>query len=127
MSYFPRIAAASVMMALSFGAYAKTYTLSVDEMRAGFNGREHVAMAVNGQIPGPTLYFAEGEDVTINVTNRMDTDTSIHWHGILLPYTQDGVPGISFPGIKPGATFTYNFRIKQAGTYWYHSHSSRSL
>jgi L-ascorbate oxidase len=95
MSCFPRIAAASVMMALSFGAYAKTYTLSVDEMRAGFNGREHVAMTVNGQIPGPALYFAEGEDVTINVTNRMDTDTSIHWHGILLPYTQDGVPGIS--------------------------------
>src|SRR3546814_20773419 len=53
----------------------------------------------------------------------MDVDTSIHWHGIMLPYTQDGVPGISFPGIKPGETFTYRFKIKQSGTYWYHSHS----
>ncbi|MFZ5835021.1 MAG: copper resistance system multicopper oxidase [Pseudomonadota bacterium] len=105
------------------GAFAGTYDLTVDEMRAGFNGRERQTMAINGQIPGPALHFTEGEEVTINVTNKMNTDTSIHWHGILVPYTQDGVPGISFPGIKPGETFTYNFRIKQAGTYWYHSHS----
>jgi L-ascorbate oxidase len=105
------------------GAFAGTYDLTVDEMQAGYNGRDRQTMVINGQIPGPTLRFNEGEDVTINVTNKMDTDTSIHWHGILLPFTQDGVPGISFPGIKPGETFTYNFKIKQAGTYWYHSHS----
>ncbi len=105
------------------GAFAGTYNLTIDEMRAGFNGRERQTMAINGQIPGPELRFTEGEEVTINVTNKMDTDTSLHWHGILLPYTQDGVPGVSFPGIKPGETFTYNFKIKQAGTYWYHSHS----
>jgi len=105
------------------GAFAGTYNLTIDEMRMGYDRGERLTMAVNGQIPGPELRFAEGEEVTINVTNRMDTDTSIHWHGILLPYTQDGVPGISFPGIKPGETFTYNFKIKQAGTYWYHSHS----
>ena len=105
------------------GAIAATYDLTVDAMRAGFNRGQRQTMAINGQIPGPTLRFTEGEEVTINVTNKMDTDTSIHWHGILLPYTQDGVPGISFPGIKPGETFTYQFRIKQAGTYWYHSHS----
>ncbi len=104
-------------------AFAETYDLTIDEMRAGFNGRERQAMAINGQIPGPELRFTEGEEVTIHVTNRMDTDTSLHWHGILLPYTQDGVPGISFPGIKPGESFTYQFRIKQSGTYWYHSHS----
>ncbi len=105
------------------GAIAGTYDLTVDEMRAGYDRGERLTMAINGQIPAPTLRFTEGEDVTINVTNKMDTDTSIHWHGILLPFTQDGVPGISFPGIKPGETFTYRFRIKQAGTYWYHSHS----
>ena len=105
------------------GVFAGTYDLTVDEMRAGYERGERLTMAINGQIPAPALHFTEGEDVTINVTNKMDTDTSIHWHGILLPYTQDGVPGISFPGIKPGETFTYNFKIKQAGTYWYHSHS----
>ncbi len=105
------------------GAIAATYNLSIDEMRTGYNGRERQAMAINGQIPGPELRFTEGEDVTIHVTNKMDTDTSLHWHGILVPYTQDGVPGISFPGIKPGETFTYQFKIKQSGTYWYHSHS----
>ncbi|MFZ5931941.1 MAG: copper resistance system multicopper oxidase [Pseudomonadota bacterium] len=105
------------------GAFAGTYNLTIDEMRAGYDRGERLTMAINGQIPGPTLRFTEGEEVTINVTNKMDTDTSLHWHGILLPFTQDGVPGISFPGIKPGETFTYNFRIKQAGTYWYHSHS----
>jgi CopA family copper-resistance protein len=105
------------------GAFAATYDLIVDEMRAGYNRGQRQTMAINGQIPGPNLHFNEGEEVTINVTNKLDTDTSIHWHGILLPYTQDGVPGISFPGIKPGETFTYQFRIKQAGTYWYHSHS----
>ncbi len=114
---------ASLSLAPALHALAGTYDLTIDEMRAGFNGRERQTMAINGQIPGPTLRFTEGEDVTINVTNKMDTDTSLHWHGILLPYTQDGVPGISFPGIKPGETFTYKFRIKQSGTYWYHSHS----
>jgi len=104
-------------------AFAGTYNLTIDEMRAGYDRGERLTMAINGQIPGPTLRFTEGEEVTINVTNKMDTDTSLHWHGILLPFTQDGVPGISFPGIKPGETFTYQFKIKQSGTYWYHSHS----
>lgn len=111
------------LVTFASGALSGTYDLTVDEMRAGYDRGERQTMAINGQIPGPTLRFTEGEDVTINVTNRMDTDTSIHWHGILLPFTQDGVPGISFPGIKPGETFSYHFRIKQAGTYWYHSHS----
>ena len=69
------------------------------------------------------MRFKEGENVRINVTNNLDEMTSIHWHGLILPFDQDGVPGISFPGIKPGETFTYEFPIQQAGTYWFHSHS----
>ena len=77
----------------------------------------------NGASPGPVMRFKEGENVKINVTNNLDEMTSIHWHGLILPFNQDGVPGISFPGIKPGETFTYEFPIQQAGTYWFHSHS----
>jgi FtsP/CotA-like multicopper oxidase with cupredoxin domain len=81
------------------------------------------AFSINGQIAGPTLRWKEGEDVTVNVTNRLNEDTSIHWHGVLLPYAMDGVPMVSFVGIKPGATFSYRFKVRQSGTYWYHSHS----
>ncbi|MGB0508264.1 MAG: copper resistance system multicopper oxidase, partial [Pikeienuella sp.] len=77
----------------------------------------------NGSQTPTVLRFEEGEDVTINVTNNLSEDTSIHWHGLILPYQQDGVPGISFDGIKPGETFTYKFPIVQNGTYWFHSHS----
>ena len=89
-------------------------------------GRERPATLINSQLPGPVLRFKEGEEVTIRVTNRLDEISSIHWHGLLLPSSQDGVPGVSdgFQGIPPGQTFTYRFPIKQAGTYWYHSHSA---
>jgi L-ascorbate oxidase len=105
------------------GAMAGTYDLVIDEQIVNITGKDKKALTINGQLPGPTLRFKEGEDVTINVTNRLDADSSIHWHGILLPYQMDGVPGISFDGIKPGETFSYQFPIKQSGTYWYHSHS----
>ncbi|GAA3528756.1 copper resistance system multicopper oxidase [Zobellella aerophila] len=82
-----------------------------------------MATTINGSIPAPTLRMREGDTVTIRVTNRLKEHTSIHWHGIILPYQMDGVPGISFPGIAPGETFTYQFRVEQSGTYWYHSHS----
>jgi CopA family copper-resistance protein len=78
---------------------------------------------VNGSLPAPTLHFTEGDTVTIRVTNRLNEPTSIHWHGLLVPFAMDGVPGISFAGIAPGATFTYQFLVQQSGTYWYHSHS----
>jgi len=78
---------------------------------------------VNGQLPAPLLRWREGDDITLRVTNHMKVDTSIHWHGILLPFQMDGVPGVTFPGIKPGETFTYQFPLLQSGTYWYHSHS----
>ena len=90
----------------------------------GFGGREGKAVTINGTVPGPILRFREGEIATLRVTNRLDEDTSIHWHGILLPSEMDGVPGVSFPGIRPGETFTYRYHVRQYGTYWYHSHSS---
>jgi FtsP/CotA-like multicopper oxidase with cupredoxin domain len=86
-------------------------------------GRRGHGIAVNGSVPGPLVRLKEGTNVRLNVTNHLDEDTSIHWHGLLLPFHMDGVPGISFPGIKPGQTFTYEFPVRQYGTYWYHSHS----
>ena len=86
-------------------------------------GKPANAITVNGTLPGPTLRFTEGEEVTINVTNHMDKPTAIHWHGLILPENMDGVPGFGgFPGILPGKTFTYHFKVNQSGTYWYHSH-----
>lgn len=86
-------------------------------------GRRGPGVAVNGSVPGPLIRLTEGQTVRLNVTNNLDTDSSVHWHGLLLPFQFDGVPGISFPGIRPGETFAYEFPIRQAGTYWYHSHS----
>ena len=91
--------------------------------RIDVGGREGRAITLNGSIPGPIVRLKEGKDAVIHVTNELDEDTSIHWHGILLPAEMDGVPGVSFPGIKPGQTFTYRYPVKQSGTYWYHSHS----
>ncbi|WP_374470963.1 copper resistance system multicopper oxidase [Phenylobacterium sp.] len=88
------------------------------------DGRPGHAIAINGTVPGPLIRLREGQNVRLHVTNNLpDEDTSIHWHGLLLPFQMDGVPGVSFPGIKPGQTFTYEFPVKHAGTYWYHSHS----
>lgn len=87
------------------------------------DGRTGHAVTINGTVPGPLVRLREGQDVRLSVVNTLDEDTSIHWHGLLLPFQMDGVPGVSFPGIKPGETFTYEFKVRQAGTYWYHSHS----
>jgi len=104
-------------------ALAGEYTLSIDEMPFSPSGKQRTAIAINGSVPGPTLRWQEGEVVTIHVTNNLKEDASIHWHGVLVPADMDGVPGVSFSGIKPGETFTYTFTVKQYGTYWYHSHS----
>ncbi len=82
------------------------------------------AVTVNGLLPGPLIRLREGQNVRLSVTNTLAEDTSIHWHGILVPFQMDGVPGVSFPGIRPGQTFEYSFPIRQSGTYWYHSHSN---
>lgn len=87
------------------------------------DGKQGHAVTVNGTIPGPLIRLKQGQKARLSVTNRLDEDTSIHWHGLLVPFQFDGVPGVSFPGIKPGETFVYEFPVVQAGTYWYHSHS----
>ncbi|MEQ8289036.1 MAG: copper resistance system multicopper oxidase [Gammaproteobacteria bacterium] len=97
--------------------------LVIAETPVNYTGVARMATTINGSIPAPTLRLREGDDVTIKVTNRLPVSTSIHWHGILLPYQMDGVPGISFDGIAPGETFIYRFTLRQSGTYWYHSHS----
>lgn len=86
-------------------------------------GRTGSATTVNGTLPGPLIHLREGQDVRLAVTNHLDVDSSIHWHGLLVPFQMDGVPGVSFPGIRPGETFHYAFPVRQSGTYWYHSHS----
>ena len=113
------------VLSFSSGAWAGTYSLDIARQEVNILGKPMKKITVNGTIPGPTLRFTEGEDVTINVTNHMNEDTSLHWHGLLLPGKMDGVPGLNgFPGIKPGEAFTYRFKIRQTGTYWYHSHSN---
>lgn len=98
--------------------------LEIDQTPFGFGGRRAIATTINGSIPGPLLRFREGERAEIRVTNRLKEDTSIHWHGLLVPNAMDGVPGVNFPGIHPGETFVYQFPLRQNGTYWYHSHSN---
>ena len=104
-------------------AQAGTYTLTVDQVTIDTGEFKKTGIGYNGASPGPVLRFQEGEDVVINVTNNLSESTSIHWHGLILPYQQDSVPKISYDGIAPGETFTYRFPIVQSGTYWFHSHS----
>ncbi|KSB90461.1 copper-binding protein [Caulobacter vibrioides] len=87
------------------------------------DGRAAHAVTINGTVPGPLIRLKEGQNVRLSVTNSLEEETSIHWHGLLVPFEMDGVPGVSFPGIKPGETFVYEFKVKQSGTFWYHSHS----
>lgn len=101
----------------------KIIDLAVASGRRTVQGRSGHGIAVNGSVPGPLIRLREGQNVRLNVTNHLNEDTSIHWHGLLVPFQYDGVPGVSFPGIKPHKTFTYDFPIRQSGTYWYHSHS----
>ena len=106
-------------------ALAKTYDLEIKKQDVFITGKAVEAITINGSIPGPTLRFKEGEDVVMKVKNSMDEVTSIHWHGILLDGKFDGVPGLNgFYGIAPHTTFTYKFKVRQKGTYWYHSHSN---
>jgi len=100
------------------------FDLTYSFQKVNFTGEERFATAINGSVPAPVLRWKEGDTVTLRVNNQLAEDTSIHWHGIILPPDQDGVPGISFDGIKPGESFTYQFKLNQSGTYWYHSHSA---
>ncbi|MET3667480.1 copper resistance system multicopper oxidase [Caulobacter sp. 1776] len=105
------------------GVSGSEIKLTVGHTLVSVDGRSAHAVTVNGAVPGPLIRLKEGQHVRLSVTNTLDEDTSIHWHGLLVPFQMDGVPGVSFPGIKPGETFTYQFQVRQSGTYWYHSHS----
>ena len=117
------IVAVFYLVMMPFTSIADVYNLTVDKVIIDTGKFKKQGIGYNGASPGPVLRMEEGENVTINVTNNLDEMTSIHWHGLILPYQQDGVPTISYDGIKPGETFTYKFPIVQSGTYWFHSHS----
>jgi CopA family copper-resistance protein len=116
---------------VSHGAAAKGFGtlagpevgLTIARSRFIVNGRSGHAIAINGTIPAPLIRLREGERARLTVDNQLDEDTSIHWHGLIVPFQMDGVPGVSFPGIAARSTFVYEFPLRQAGTYWYHSHS----
>ncbi|APV41739.1 copper oxidase [Pseudomonas frederiksbergensis] len=99
------------------------FDLFIGETPVNITGNPRTAMTINGGIPGPLLRWREGDTVTLRVKNKLNTNTSIHWHGILLPANMDGVPGLSFHGIEPDGMYVYQFKVRQNGTYWYHSHS----
>lgn len=107
----------------SFAQKVVHYDLVVTDTIVNFAGKEKRAIAVNGQIPMPTLTFTEGDIAEIVVHNKLKESTSLHWHGLYLPNKEDGVPYLTQMPIKPGETFTYRFPIIQSGTHWYHSHS----
>ena len=100
------------------------FVLDVGALPVNLSGRRAWAKTVNGSLPAPTLRWREGDTVALRVNNSLHEMTSLHWHGILLPADMDGVPGLSFHGIAPGASYLYRFPVQQAGTYWYHAHSS---
>jgi CopA family copper-resistance protein len=99
------------------------FNLEIGEMPVNFTGRARTGTVVNGQVPAPLLRWREGDTVTLRVSNRLSTRSSIHWHGMIVPADMDGVPGLSFEGIPSGGAYVYRFKVNQYGTYWYHSHS----
>ena len=98
--------------------------LSIGKVAVRVDGKVSREIGVNGTVPAPLIRLKQGQNVRLSVTNTLDEDSSIHWHGLLVPFAMDGVPGVSFPGIRARSTFTYEFPVRQAGTYWYHSHSA---
>lgn len=113
-----------IIFNLSVSGQVVEYDLTIAQEEINITGEPAKAMTINGGIPGPTLRFTEGDSAVIRVHNKMDVETSIHWHGILVSPNMDGVPFVSFPPIAAKTTFTYKFPIRQSGTYWYHSHTS---
>lgn len=108
----------------SLSARVVTYDLSISEQKLAPAGKTKTALTINGGIPGPTLHFKEGDVAKITVTNNLaNQETSIHWHGLLVPNKEDGVPYLTTPPIKPGKSHTFEFPLTHSGTYWYHSHT----
>jgi CopA family copper-resistance protein len=99
------------------------FNLTIGALPVNYTGEPGIATAVNGRLPAPLLRWREGDTITLRVSNRLSVPSSIHWHGLIVPADMDGVPGLSYEGIAPGATYVYHFKVNQSGTYWYHSHS----
>jgi FtsP/CotA-like multicopper oxidase with cupredoxin domain len=116
-------AAALALFAASAAAGTREYELVVEERNVVIAGEPRRALSVNGGVPGPTLRFEEGDEAVVRVVNRLATETSVHWHGLLVPNDQDGVPHVTTPPIPPGETHVFRFPLRQSGTYWYHSHT----
>ena len=125
LKYITTIIITLLLANLSVKAQSDTsvYNLTIKQEMVNKAGKEVMGMTVNGGIPGPTIRFKEGGYAVIYVKNEMDVETSVHWHGLLLPNFYDGVPYLTTPPIKPGETQKYEFPLKQSGTYWYHSHT----
>jgi len=121
---WPNLAASTEQVMRAPELRGQNFNLDIDYQMVNFTGKNRVATTVNGSLPAPILRWKQGEKVTLRVTNHLSHDSSIHWHGMILPTHMDGVPGLSFAGIKPGATYEYQFTVQQSGTYWYHSHSA---
>ncbi|WP_330946035.1 copper resistance system multicopper oxidase [Thermomonas sp. LB-4] len=122
--HWPAFAAPSPRAAAVPELRGTDFNLAIGRSPVNFTGRERMATTINGSLPAPTLRWREGDTVTLRVANRLrGAQSSIHWHGIILPANMDGVPGLSFDGIAPGESYLYRFRLNQSGTYWYHSHS----
>src|SRR5512145_81764 len=121
------LAAGLILLILLVHVHAQAtsveYDLTISQQQVNITGKPARSMTINGGIPGPALRFKEGDIARIRVHNNMSVETSIHWHGLLVPPNMDGVPYLSFPPIGPGGTFTYEFPLRQSGTYWYHSHT----
>src|SRR5687767_13122506 len=117
------LSGASTTLAGIPGLEGSDFELTVAQARAAVAGKRSKLIQINGLFPAPLLRWREGDNLSLTVHNTLDEPTSIHWHGVLLPWQMDGVPGVSFAGIPAGESFTYKFPVKQAGTYWYHSHS----
>lgn len=124
-TFLPNLLATAMLLVTPTWLTAKTvtYDLALSQTTVNFNGKERQAMAINGSIPGPTLRFTVGDDAVLRVHNDLKEESSIHWHGILLPNDQDGVPHVNMAPIKAGETREYRFRLRHGGTFWYHSHS----
>ena len=101
----------------------KHFDLNIGYQTVNFTGEDSLATSINNSVPAPILRWREGDEITLRVTNKLAEDSSVHWHGIILPSNMDGVPGMSFDAIHPGENFEYKFSVNQSGTYWYHSHS----
>lgn len=129
-SKFPKIRWAALIFVFlplisgSSRAELVEYDMDIDYKTVNYTGRTVQAMAVGGTIPARTIEATEGDTLRVTFHNKMKEDTSIHWHGVLLPNDQDGVPYFTTPPIKAGASFTYEYPVIQSGTYWYHSHTA---